>query len=264
MQKETWKPIVGYEGLYEVSNMGRIKSLPKTIDIHRCLQHRNEKIFNGSKDNHGYMCVTLCNNGKRKTFKVHRLVAYAFIPNPDNLPQINHKDENKANNCVENLEWCDQSYNINYGNRNKKCILTKNKNGSFGAEVPILQYTFDGVFVKRYSSLSEVERTTGKCYVSVICCCSGKFTHSYDYIWIYEKDVDKLQERLEKIKKKRVVQLNLDGSLVKIWNSVTEASRGMGIHTTSISMCCSGNYKTSCGFKWMKEIDYLKLKNNEQ
>ena len=106
---EIWENIRGYEGLYQVSNYGRIKSL-----------HKNGKIINGYIDGKGYMHVALSKNGKKKWFRIHRLVAQAFIPNHDNLPIINHKDENKLNNRVDNLEWCTTKYNNCYGTRVKR------------------------------------------------------------------------------------------------------------------------------------------------
>ena len=257
--EEVWKDVVGYEGLYQVSNLGKVRSLTRIVErSDKTVRLRNGKMLSLIKKSDNYISTTLFRNGKKKTVLVHRLVASAFIPNPNGFQEVNHKDENPSNNHVDNLEWCDRSYNINYGNRNKKCILTSNSNGSKCAEVPVLQYTFDGEFVKRYSSLHEIERTIGKNYISVCYCCSGKYHYSYGYIWIYEKDIDTLDERIKKIKEKRVVQLNLEGKLIKIWNSISEASKHLVILQTSISMCCSGKYKTSGGFKWIKEKDYFK------
>lgn len=120
---EIWKDIKGYEGLYQVSNMGRIKSLGND-------KTRKEKILSLKPNNKGYIRVYLCKNGKRKHFSVHRLVAEAFLPNPDNLPVVNHKIddfEHRSDNRVENLEWCTVEYNNNYGTHNKK--LSKSLKG---------------------------------------------------------------------------------------------------------------------------------------
>ena len=105
---EIWKEIEGYAGLYEVSNCGNIRSLK--------FGRKLNPVVNSS----GYKLISLSKEGKRKSFSVHRLVAEAFIPNYNNYPCINHKDENKTNNQVSNLEWCTQKYNCNYGNYNKK------------------------------------------------------------------------------------------------------------------------------------------------
>ena len=115
---EEWRDIKGYEGLYQVSNEGRIKSLERIANrSDGKVEILKEKIRKLTKDKDGYLCVPLVKELKRKFCKVHRLVAKAFIDNPDNLPEINHKDECKSNNSVENLEWCDRKYNTNYGTR---------------------------------------------------------------------------------------------------------------------------------------------------
>ena len=123
--EEIWIDIKDYEGLYQVSNFGRIKSLPR----HKI---KTDKILKTCKNIWGYLYVSLCKDAIVKKYKVHRLVAECFLPNPDNLPQVNHKDECKTNNFVfinndgtvdldkSNLEWCTPSYNVNYGTRNKR------------------------------------------------------------------------------------------------------------------------------------------------
>ena len=102
--KEIWKPIKDFE-YYFISNFGRVKST----------KFGKERILKLTKDKDGYLIVNLYKNNKSKTFKVHRLVAEVFLPNPYNLPQVNHKDENPQNNIVTNLEWCDRLYNVRYG-----------------------------------------------------------------------------------------------------------------------------------------------------
>lgn len=118
MNNEIWKDIEGYEGLYQVSNKGRVKSF-----------HSGEgKIMKPGTHPLGYKSVTLFKDKKGKVAKVHRLVAQAFIPNPENLPVINHKDENPSNNNVENLEWCTQKYNLNYGTCQERKEKTRAEN----------------------------------------------------------------------------------------------------------------------------------------
>ena len=117
---EIWKDIVGYEGLYQVSNLGNVKRL-KGYKGRGKGYIVEEHLIQPSINSRGYQNVILCKNGKTKTFTMHRLVAIAFLDNSDNFPQVNHKDENELNNCVDNLEWCDSKYNNNYGTRNKKC-----------------------------------------------------------------------------------------------------------------------------------------------
>ena len=115
LKQEIWKPISNYEGLYEISNKGQIKSVGRYIKSnHNNTRFQEEKIRKLTVNNKGYITVRLCKNGKYKTFLVHRLVAETFIPNPLGYNEINHKDENKTNNKVDNLEWCSHDYNINY------------------------------------------------------------------------------------------------------------------------------------------------------
>ncbi len=118
--KEQWRKVVGYDDYYEVSNLGRVRSIDRTIQYtDGRVVHRKSKILS-QKIDRGYYSVTVSKNNDKKLLKVHRLVAQAFIPNTDNLPCVNHKDENKENNSVDNLEWCTYEYNVNYGTRNRR------------------------------------------------------------------------------------------------------------------------------------------------
>ena len=118
---EEWRYIKGYEGKYQISNYGRVKSLKNSKGNYR------EKIMNPNDDTHGYLKVNLSKNNKKKTYKIHRLVAIHFIDNPNNYECVNHKDENKQNNRVENLEWCTKKYNTNYGTTQKRHSETKKR-----------------------------------------------------------------------------------------------------------------------------------------
>lgn len=170
---EIWRPIKGYEGLYEVSNLGRVRSLDRWCSHRRGKQLKKGKILLGGKDYDGYRLVLLYKEGKRKTFKVHRLVAEAFIPNPNNLPQVNHKDENKLNNSVDNLEWCDAKYNSNYGTHLEK--ISKK----------VLQYDLEGNFIKEWQSTRECERN-GFSHTGISSCCRGKLKYYKGFIWRYK------------------------------------------------------------------------------
>ena len=124
---EIWKDIKGYEGFYQISNMGRVRSVDRIRNSkhHGLSKIKGRMLIPLIQD--GYYLATLCKNGEMKHFRIHRLVAEAFIPNPDNLPFINHIDENKSNNKVDNLEWCTRSYNNNYGHRNQKISVARQK-----------------------------------------------------------------------------------------------------------------------------------------
>ena len=118
---EEWKDIKGYEGVYQVSNMGNVRTLDHfIIDKSGRVQHIKARILKLHTYPNGYKDVMLQNNGVAKRHLVHKLVAIAFIPNPNNLPEINHKDESRDNNCANNLEWCTRKYNCNYGSYNAK------------------------------------------------------------------------------------------------------------------------------------------------
>ena len=176
MSSEIWKPIKDYEGLYVVSSLGRIKSMPKKFIRNGAVTHFEEKILTPS-DSHGYRSVVLTKNGIHKTHSVHRLVALAFIQNPNSYTQINHKDENKSNNRVENLEWCTHSYNMNYG------TLQERKGKANG--VPVYQYTKSGDFVKKYPSLKSAAVSNGFQSSPIQNCCCGRSKTSYGFIWKY-------------------------------------------------------------------------------
>ena len=158
---KTMKDIKGYEGLYAITPEGEVWSYKK-------------KMFLVPRNSKGYLRVKLCRDGQKKWYRVHRLVAEAYIPNPENLPQINHKDENKTNNCLQNLEWCDAKYNSNYGTRNEKF------------KKPVLQYDLNGNFIKEWPSATDV----GKEANDNICkCLKGKQKSAYGFIWKYKRDI---------------------------------------------------------------------------
>lgn len=181
--EEIWKPISGYEGLYEVSSCGRVKSVERDfVDSIGRKYTVKERILKGAPCG-GYFIVTLRDNkGKRKNPRIHRLVAEAFIPNPDNKPQVNHKDEIKTNNHVENLEWVSAKENCNYGTRNERMAKAKGK--------PVAQYTEDGEFVKVWQSICEAECQLGLCHISEVV--RGYRKISGGFVWRYAKDDNQL------------------------------------------------------------------------
>lgn len=170
---EIWKDVEGYPN-YQVSNMGRVKSL----------KFGKERILKSGKNKWGYVLVALCKDGKQKTFKVHRLVASAFIPNPNNLSQINHIDEDKTNNRVDNLEYCDCKYNINYGNHNEKMAKSKS--------MPVLQFSKTGEFIRKWDGLRQVERELGISHNHICSCLKGRYKTAGDFIWGYADDYERI------------------------------------------------------------------------
>ena len=147
--KEIWKDIKGYEKLYQVSNLGNVRRIKF---INNRTQKDKIKMLKLIKDKKGYLKINLWKNNKSKMFLVHRIVAETFILNPNNLPQVNHKDENKSNNCVENLEWCSQRYNNNYGNRLnniRKKLMEKNVKEKMKNNTKLMIRDEKGKFVRR-------------------------------------------------------------------------------------------------------------------
>ena len=170
---ETWKDVTDYEGLYQVSDLGHVRSL-------KCGKVR---LLKPGTDGRGYFQIKFSRDGKTKEFPIHRLVAEAFIPNPSNFPVINHKDENPANNAVNNLEWCTAKYNTNYGTcqvrRSAKIV-----NGPLAKAV--LQYDKSGNFVSEWPSAIEAQRQMGFAQTHISDCCLGKRRSAYGYIWRFK------------------------------------------------------------------------------
>lgn len=185
MKNEEWKDIEGYEGLYQVSNMGRVRSLDRYVNnMFGTLSFIKGKILKVLNHKDGYKQVNLLKDGKVKHCLVHRLVAGAFIPNPHNYPVINHKDEIKTNNCVENLEWCTVKHNNTYGTVQKR-ISEKLTNRHDRSKV-VIQFTLDGEFVGEYPSMCEAQRQTGIRQSQISMCCNGIRKSTKGFIWKYK------------------------------------------------------------------------------
>lgn len=176
---ETWKDIKDYEGLYQVSDYGRVKSLPR-----QGTQTKEERILKPEKTKKGYLQVHLCKNGKVKVFRVNRLVAIAFVPNPENKPEVNHKDTNKENNHASNLEWNTRSENqlhayktgIQRPKLSKDNILSKK----------VLQYDLEGNFIKEWNCTKDIQRELNIKNQYISACCLGKTKTTHNYIFRYK------------------------------------------------------------------------------
>ena len=164
---EIFKTIEGYP-LYMVSNMGRVKSL-------NFRRSGKEGIMSPRISGNGHLKVTLRNVDGCKDYLVHRLVAQAFLPNPNNLVEINHRDENKQNNRLDNLEWCDRKYNVNYG-------TTKERIG-IGNSKPVIQYSKEGRLIRKWDSATKAEKEYNIGHI--IECCKGKVKTAGGYVWKY-------------------------------------------------------------------------------
>lgn len=166
--KEIWKKIENYND-YEISNLGNIKSLKNGI----------QKILKPSKSSSGYLQIVLCKNGKTKSHFIHKLVAKAFIKNVNNYTEVNHKDENKQNNYVENLEWCDRKYNMNYGTIKMKQARAKMKK--------VAKLNKNNEIIEVYKSIKEAAQINNCMETDIVACCKHKehcITHK-GYKWEY-------------------------------------------------------------------------------
>lgn len=175
-EQEEWRDIKGFEGLYQVSNMGRVKSLCRTVRANTCgTRVLSEKILQECKNASGYMLVVLCKNGKHFSMMVHRLVAETFIPNLQNYVEVNHKDENKLNNNANNLEWCNRVYNANYGTGVERCARKKWKAVEMVDE--------NNCMVKVFQSAKEAEKITSISRKNISQVCLGKRTEAGGFKW---------------------------------------------------------------------------------
>ena len=217
--KEIWKEIQGYENRYAVSNRGRVMNL------------MSGKVLKNRINGHGYENVLLCKNGKHKNYKVHRLVAQAFIPNKLNLPEVNHIDECKTNNNVNNLEWVTASQNQRHSAHQQSCKIN--------------QLSLDGELVKTWESSHQIGRELGYNQSYIIQSCKRKRKQAYGYKWEY---ADPEQQR--KLNRP-VAALTKDGELVAEYKSAAEASRCLKISDTQIRNCLYGTYKSTHGLQFI-------------
>lgn len=170
--EEIWKDIKGYEGLYQISNLGNVKS----FNYRKMKTTKNKQI---NLDKNGYSYVILYGKDKPKLKRIHRLVAEAFIPNPHNLPQVNHKNEIKSDNTIENLEWCNSKYNNTYGDRINK---TKNK-----LYIKVKQYDKNNSLIKVWQGIRIASISLGINNGHISDCCKHKRKSAGGYIWEYYK-----------------------------------------------------------------------------
>ena len=171
--QETWKDIAGYEGLYQVSDLGRVRSLN--------YRHTGKtKIIKPSKNNCGYFIIRLCKNNKGKGYSIHRLVALAFVEGQDLFKnEINHINEDKSDNRAINLEWCDRDYNMNFGTRTERTVI------------PVVQLTLDYKFVAKWPSFIEAGRS-GFNQGNINQCCQHKLKSTSKYRWFYLSEYEQI------------------------------------------------------------------------
>lgn len=240
-EKEIWKSIENYEGLYEVSNLGRVRSLDRVV-----FQQGRNQVYRGTimsqfKDKHGYYHIRLSKKNKKKTFSVHRLVAKAFIPNPKNYPCVNHKDENPKNNKVMNIEWCTHKYNINYGTATYRRAVKMGKR--------IAQYDKNGKLIATFYSINEAERITNVKIGNVV---GEKSRTAGGFFWRFcgSKVFDEIAVSLAKNHTRKIFQYSKNLEFISSYESGHEASLKTGLKHENILSCCRGKQQTCGGFVW--------------
>ena len=216
MEEEIWKSIKSYEGLYEISSLGRVKSL----------NYRGtgkEKVLKNIEDYKGYLMVGLTKNGKQKKFKIHRLVAEAFIPNPEGKPCIDHINTIRNDNRVENLRWV--TYKENNNNQLTKKKYSENHREQTGENHPM--------YGKHHSEETKKKMSEAK---------KGKYCGENNP------------------NSKPVIQIDPNtNEIVNTYSGTNEVARQTGFNQSAISSCCRGERKTHKGYKWMYLEDYNKL-----
>lgn len=189
MIEEIWKPIPGYEGYYEVSNLGNVRSVAYfNSKASKVMSRKSPKSLSQEISHDGYHRVVLCKDKTKKHMSVHRLVAMAFHPNPKGLPEVNHINENSHDNRSENLCWCTGKENSNHGTLPQRIKMWQTNNPKRSMEV--VQMSADGIEIASFPSTREAERQTGIACEQISRCCKGKNHHAGGFKWKYKVKSD--------------------------------------------------------------------------
>lgn len=244
--EEVWKDIPNFEEYYQASTIGRIRSKDRYTNYKNngTLALRKGKLLSPKTTNKGYLEVGLTVNGKLYHKRVHQLIALTFIPNPNNFTQINHINENKTDNRVENLEWCTAKQNVEAYHESRTLIY---------------QYSSKGELIKVWNSITKAAKSIGGDKTGIQHCCVGKLSNGalkktyLGYIWSYKiLNETELKHRITNNNVVKVQQFDLSDNLLNIYNSIAEAAKAVKCNPSAISMACSGIRKTIKGYKWKK------------
>ena len=256
MDEEIWKEIKGYEGRYLVSNLGRVRGYPRWVEQpHGGKRYIDGHILAQRLSGNGYMSIRLIGaDGKNKTFSTHRLVAMNFIDNPNNLPCVNHKDENKLNNAASNLEWCTYKENINYGT----CIKRRDEKRQYRVEM--IDSTTLKV-LKTFESIKIASEETGisERQIAVVCAKSKNVYRAGGYLWRYadesvrqKKCVNAELRTLPRYYNRGCPVEKLDkntNEVLEVFSNMTEACKAMNVSSSTIVSAMKRG-SLSCGYKW--------------
>ena len=286
LEGEVWKDVVGYEGLYMVSSMGRIKSLERQVwnKSNQCYHTIMEKISLQTIPKRGYPHLTLSKDGVRKTFNTHRLVASAFIPNLDNKPDIDHINTIRTDNRVENLRWVTRKENSNNlltlkhmseSKKGEKHHMWKKYGKLHHNHKPIVQLSLKGEYIKTWDCAADVERDLKIDHRQIAAALKGKHKSAEKFLWVYIDQYDNTKEYVymkkdckgeksywygkygkEHPNSKPIVQLSFKEECIRTWGSIHLAARELKIPKSSIHHALNGEMCGAGGYKWMYLSEY--------
>lgn len=287
---EQWRDIEGFEGLYCISSLGRVRSCQRIDWQNRVVK---EKILSQNDNGNGYLTVQLSKQGRSVRRYVHRLVAIAFIPNEENKPEVNHINEfEKWNNTVENLEWIDHIANVNYGTHNQRISKSNGGKANESSCKPVIKLSVNGEYLERYVSAADASRKNGLSIGCVQQCCKID-SHRYTaggFLWCYEnnyspdmvnKIVIKYQNRYKNQKKrilsqsekdrrskmcrarvmglgtgaKKICERNKAGDIIRVFSCAKLASLYTGTLYNSVLYCAQGRLKTGDAQRWVYYVN---------
>ena len=253
-EEEVWKDVKGYEGLFQVSNLGGVKSLPRKITYTdgRVWNYEGSKL-SPSLNQDGYPIVHLKVQGKGKSLRVNRLVGEAFVDNPHNYDEINHIDEDKANNHYLNLEWCTRKQNMNHGTAMERAHSHPNAIKRLEeSKRPVVGVHIATEKEVRFESINEAGRD-GFPRKQVSSVLNGNDKSCREYVWFYEEEyTSELKDEKMKPFRVRVKQLDDDGNVLNEFIDAKEAGEFVGVHPSNISRAITQGRK-SAGFHWIRE-----------
>lgn len=250
LPNEEWRDVVGYEGLYQVSNMGRVKSLERKSAPYfykgKTMCYAVHERICKQPLVMGYLMVHLSKNNVKEQLKVHRIVATAFIPNPDGYPQVNHINEDKLDNRTSNLEWCTSKYNNNHGTRNQRISIAQRNNPEYSK--PIQQYTLQGEFVREWASICEAGRNGYDRKAISNMCNKEEGCHTANgYLWKFSND-DTIIKPYVNPTFKQIFCYDKNGMFIKEFPSIKSACEELGLDSGAVCWCCMGKRKSHRGY----------------
>lgn len=258
--------IIDYRNFYQVSNLGRVKSLRREITQNGNKKTLKERILKLHPKENGYFQVSLNKDGKEKRFLIHRLVAHMFIPNPENKPEVDHiiPISNGGNHSVENLRWVTKNENMN-NEATIKNMIDSNRHLSgkdhpmynkYGKEnhssKKVNQFDLNGIFIKTWDSIHDVARFFDVNASAICSCCNKRSKSSCGFIWSYETNVHEYKNNTEK----QVIQMDMNGNFIKEFKRIKDAVEELNLKEGSrIGLCCKGKANSAYGFKWKYKGD---------